>query len=53
MTTQHGIGWQVCQAARALRHRRGARAAAVLLRALGVPLPLAVRILGIRPLLDA
>ena len=52
MTTHHGVGWQVCQAARQLRRRRGARPAALLLRALGVPLPLAIRILGIQPLLE-
>ena len=49
MSRYHGVGWQVCQAARRLRRERGTPAAAVLLRALGVPLPLAIRILGIAP----
>lgn len=49
MSTHHGIGWQLCQAARRTRRERGTQAAALLLRSLGVPLPLAVRILGIAP----
>ncbi|MFM1991292.1 MAG: hypothetical protein RJA99_4249 [Pseudomonadota bacterium] len=53
MSTHHGIGWQVCQAARRVRRERGTQAAALLLRALGTPLPLAIRILGIAPSRDA